>query len=231
MIELIAFDADDTLWHNEVHYQHAIVELAQILTPWADPDTVRQQLNAIEMENLDLYGYGVKAFVLSMVEAATQLSKGCIPGETIAEILSLGREMLGAEVIALPHVPKALTTLAESHRLMVITKGDPLDQNNKITRSGLSDFFTGVEVVSEKSSAAYQKILENYHLNISKFLMVGNSLRSDIQPVLELGGKAVYIPADTTWSHENLEDFDTSQTGFYELEHMGQLPGLVSRLE
>jgi len=228
---MIAFDADDTLWHNEVHYQDAQEKLFRILTPWADPDMVKEYLYAIEMKNLNLYGYGVKAFVLSMIEAAIQLSKGCIQGKSIEKILSLGRSMLQAEVILLPYVIRTLRTLAKSHRLMVITKGDPLDQNNKIIRSGLVDFFAGVEVVSEKSSAAYQRILGNYDLEIDEFLMVGNSLRSDIRPVLDLGGKAVYIPADTTWSHENLDGFDTSQKDYYELEHMGQLPELISRLE
>ena len=231
MIEMIAFDADDTLWHNEIHYQEAQEKLTQILAPWADADTVREQLYAIEMQNLALYGYGVKAFLLSMIEAAIQLSKGKIQGKTITEILLLGRVMLDADVIPLPYVTETLATLAKTHYLMVITKGDPLDQNKKIARSGLSDFFAGVEVVHEKSSTAYQKILEKYRLDISKFLMVGNSLRSDVHPVLKLGGSAVYIPADATWSHENLDGFDTSQKGFYELEHLGQLPGLVAGLK
>ena len=231
MIEMIAFDADDTLWHNEAHYQEAQGKLTQILAPWAGPETIKEQLDTIEMQNLDLYGYGVKAFVLSMIETAIQLSKGQIQGNNIAEILSLGWGMLHAEVKPLPYVSDTLAALVKSHRLMVITKGDPLDQTNKIDRSGFSDCFIGVEVISEKTSAAYQKILEYYHLDITKFLMVGNSLRSDIRPILELGGNAVYIPADTTWSHENLDGFDTSQRGFYELEHMGQLPELVSRLE
>lgn len=231
MIQMIAFDADDTLWHNEIHYQEAQESLTQILAPWANADTVKKQLYDIEMQNLALYGYGVKAFVLSMIETAIQLSKGSIQGRTISEILLLGQGMLDAEVIALPYVTETLAILSKTHRMMVITKGDPLDQNNKIDRSGLSGFFAGVEVVSEKSSAAYQKILENYRLDIEKFLMVGNSLRSDILPVLELGGKAVYVPADATWSHENLVGFDTSQKGYYEIEHLGQLPGLVSRLK
>ena len=231
MFDMIAFDADDTLWHNEVHYQDAQEKLTQILSPWAGPDTVKSQLLAIEMQNLDLYGYGVKAFVLSMIQAAIQISKGCIQGENISQILSLGRDMLHAEVITLPRVSETLAALVKSHHLMVITKGDPLDQTNKINRSGLSGFFMGVEVVSEKTSAAYQKVLEHYHLDISKFLMVGNSLRSDILPVLELGGKAIYIPADTTWSHEALNGFDTTQKGFYELDDIGQLPRLVAKLE
>ena len=230
MLEMIAFDADDTLWHNEVHYQDAQAELIQILTRWASSTTIENNLNKIEMQNLKLYGYGVKAFMLSMIETALQVSAGEIEGKSFEKILSIGRNMLQAEVTPLPNVAETLQVLAKTHRLMVITKGDVLDQTNKVTRSGLADYFSLVEVVSEKTAPAYQQIFEKYLLDPEMFLMAGNSLRSDVLPILELGGKAVHIPANTTWAHEMVPDFDASQPGYYKLDHLGQLPSLVSKL-
>jgi len=228
MIKMIAFDADDTLWHNEVYYHDAQLELKNILAEWAHADTIAEQLNEIEMRNLPLYGYGVKAFVLSMIETAFLASEGQIRGETIKRILSIGRSMLEAEIILHPHIEETLRTLSQAYSLMVITKGDLLDQTNKIGRSGLRDYFSLVEIVNDKNPDTYRRILTKYHLDPEKFLMVGNSLRSDILPVLQLGGKAVHIPANTTWAHEMVQDFDKSQTGFFEITEMCQLPNLIT---
>jgi len=227
MMDMIAFDADDTLWHTEGQYQDAQEALKGILTPWAEPDDIDIHLNQTEMLNLSVYGYGTKAFVLSMIETAIHLSGGQIRGEEIEKILGLGRNMLQAEVIVLPHVIETLQTLSASDRLMIITKGDLLDQTNKITRSGLATYFEIVEVVEDKTIHAYRHILDKYRLNPGTFLMVGNSIRSDILPVLALGGKAVYIPADTTWAHETVPDFDRAQAGFYELDNISRLPDLI----
>jgi len=230
MIDMIAFDADDTLWHNEVHYQEAQSKLVQILSPWGDPGEVRDKLHEVEMRNLALYGYGVKAFLLSMIETGNLLSDGEIFGAKISEILSIGRQMLEAQVTLLPHVRQTLDLLSKSHRLMVITKGDPIDQNNKITRSGLAHYFNFVEVIGRKTQEIYRIIFEKFQLDPKAFLMVGNSLRSDILPVLELGGKAVYIPAETTWAHEMIYHFDPAQEGFYQLEDISRLPNLIDQL-
>jgi putative hydrolase of the HAD superfamily len=230
MLEMIAFDADDTLWHNEVHYRDTQAQFLQILSPWAEPERVNAVLNEIEMGNLALYGYGVKAFTLSMLETAVKVSDGGIEGEAVGQILALGRDMLQQEVTLLPGVEETLNILSKDYPLMVITKGDILDQTNKVKRSGLEQYFRRVEVVGDKTTLTYQEVLSKNRISPATFLMVGNSIRSDILPVLALGGRAVHIPADTTWEHEMVSDFDDSQDGFYTLNTMKELPKLLSRL-
>ena len=230
MIEMIAFDADDTLWHNEVYYQDALEELKTILSEWAKADAVIDRLNEIELRNLPIYGYGIKAFVLSMIETAFLVSGGQMRGDTIEKILSIGRTMLNAVVLPRDNVKETLQKLSEMYPLMVITKGDLLDQTRKIERSGLRDYFSLVEIVNDKTPDSYLEVLNKYHLNPENFLMVGNSLRSDILPILQLGGTAVHIPAESTWEHEMVPDFDKSQAGFFEIAKMDQLPDLIARI-
>jgi len=230
MLEMIAFDADDTLWHNEVHYRDTQVQFLHILSPWAKPERVNAVLNEIEMGNLALYGYGVKAFTLSMLETAVKVSGARIEGEAVGQILALGREMLQEEVTLLPGVEETLNILSEDYPLMVITKGDILDQTNKVKRSGLAKYFRRVEVVSDKTPLTYQEVLSKNQIDPARFVMVGNSIRSDILPVLALGGCAIHIPADTTWEHEMVSDFDDTQDGFYTLNTMKELPELLTRL-
>ena len=226
-LDMIAFDADDTLWHGEVHYREAQAELQNILSPWCSPTEAEQLMDRIEMQNLPLYGYGVKAFTLSMMEAAVALSDGEITGKQIGQVLALGREMLEAEVRLCPNVHQALQSLSQTYRLIVITKGDLLDQTEKVERSGLAHYFSGVEVVNKKTPKIYRTILNRYQIAPQNFLMIGNSLPSDIIPVLALGGTAIHIPADTTWAHEMVSNFDASQPGFYELEDLAQLPDFI----
>jgi putative hydrolase of the HAD superfamily len=230
MLEMIAFDADDTLWHNEVHYRDTQAQFLHILSPWAKPERVNAVLNEIEMGNLALYGYGVKAFTLSMLETAVKVSGARIEGEAVGQILALGREMLQQEVTLLPGVEETLNILANDYPLMVITKGDILDQTNKVKRSGLEHYFRRVEVVSDKTPLTYQEVLSKNQIDPARFVMVGNSIRSDVLPVLALGGSAVHIPADTTWEHEMVSDFDDAQDGFYTLNTMKELPELLTRL-
>ena len=231
MIETIAFDADDTLWHNETLYREAQARLEDLLSPWGSQKEIHNVLTEKEMGNLSLYGYGIKAFTLSMIETALKISGNQIGADRIEKILALGRSMLNAQVNLLPGVKDVLRTLSRTHRLMVITKGDLLDQTSKVTRSGLQGCFSLVEVLNQKTPEAYRGILDKHNLDIKTFLMVGNSLRSDIAPVLALGGKAVHIPADTTWEHEMLPDFDPTQEGYYKIEDITELPGLVEKLE
>jgi putative hydrolase of the HAD superfamily len=228
--EIIAFDADDTLWNSEVYYRDSQAALNEILSPWAPAETVEAVTYEIETHNIPLYGYGIKSFTLSMLESAVKLSNGQIDGHHVTEILTLGRSMLEAEIELRPHVVETLEKLVENFRLMVITKGDLLDQTDKVERSGLAAFFSMVEVVNEKTTDSYSEILDRYRLSPRSFLMVGNSLQSDVVPVLELGGTAVHVPADTTWAYEKVENFDSSRQGFFELEHLGQLPALVDRM-
>ena len=221
-IRTIAFDADDTLWQNETHYRHAEVWFQDLLAPYHAPEWIQERLLDTETRNLAHFGYGIKSFVLSMIETAVELTEGRVTGREIQAIVDLGREMLAHPVEPLPHVPETLAALEGRYRLLVITKGDLLDQESKLARSGLADAFAGLEVVSEKDEAAYRAILERRGVEPSEFLMVGNSLRSDILPVLALGGRAVHVPAATTWVHEHVEDVDPS--GFTTLEHLGLLP-------
>ena len=230
MIKTIAFDADDTLWQNETLYQDAQAQLSQILSPWKPAGQVKRLLTKTEMRNLPVYGYGIKAFTLSMIETALEVTQGKIGSSMVWQILTLGRSMLAADVKLHPHVEETLQTLSRNHRLLVITKGDLLDQTNKLTRSGLEHFFSLVEVLNQKTPETYREILEKHSLDIRTFLMVGNSLRSDIAPVLALGAQAVHIPSSTTWEPERLDDFDTSQEGFYEIETLSQLPSLIEKI-
>lgn len=227
---MIGFDADDTLWYNEIYYQDAQAKLKLILANWGQAEVVAETLNEIEIRNLPLYGYGVKAFVLSMIETAYHVSERQIQGDAIEKIISIGRSMLGAEILPHDHVIETLQTLSGKHPLMVITKGDLLDQTSKIERSGMRDYFSLVEVINDKTPDSYRRVFNRSQLKPENFLMVGNSLRSDVLPILELGGTAVHIPADTTWDHEMAPDFDTSHTRYFELSGMNQLPDLIASI-
>ena len=229
-IDLIGFDADDTLWQTEVHYLQAQRSLGKILNQWESVEKINKILYEIEINNLPRYGYGIKAFVLSMIETAIHISGGKVRGDQIEQILRIGTKMLDAEVILWPHVKETLEHLSSTYRMMILTKGDLLDQTKKVKRSGLASFFFTVEVVNDKTPETYARILEKYRVSPENFLMIGNSIRSDVHPVLKLGGTAVYIPADTTWEHEIVSGFDTSQNGFYSLEHIGQLFALITKI-
>jgi len=229
-IEMIAFDADDTLWENEMIYQNALAELQEILAPWGSPEGVNEIVNEIEHRNMKHYGYGIKAFILSLIEAALQISDHEIHAEEIDKILGIGRSMLEADIHMMPNVLETLKALKGKYPLMVITKGDLLDQTAKVKRSGLEEFFKAVEVLNDKTEESYLNILEVHQINPQGLIMIGNSIRSDILPILNIGGKAVYIPADNTWSHEMVADFNPDVDGYYELTHIGQLPDLIQRI-
>ena len=230
MFDLIAFDADDTLWHNEPLYSEAEEKLAELLSDYAANDIVAQRLFETEMGNLEYYGYGIKSFTLSMIETAIKLSNGKIQGSEIKKIIGLAHNMLANKPQLLEHVDKTVSTLAQSHPLMIITKGDLLDQEVKLSRANIGDHFQHVEIVSHKTPATYADLLARHKIEPQCFLMVGNSLKSDVLPVVELGGHAVYIPYHVTWAHEIVEDHPGDHDGYYELEHIGQLPALIARL-
>ena len=231
MIEVIAFDADDTLWHNESLYENAQEKLRKLLVSYESSEQIDARLFKTEMRNLEYYGYGIKSFILSMIEAAVDISGEQIQGREVREILGYAREMLEAPVELLDHVADVIPPLAESHKLMLITKGDLLDQERKVARSGLGDFFHFVEIVREKSQMTYTTLLDRHKIQPKGFLMVGNSLRSDVLPVLEVGGQAVYIPYHLTWEHETVSGEIMASNPYYELEHIGLLPDLVKRLD
>lgn len=227
---VIAFDADDTLWENERNYRRTEQIFKELLAPYHQPDWIEERLFQTEMRNIQHFGYGIKSFGLSMIETAVELTEGRISGTEIQVILDAIKGMLTAEIELLPHVAAVIPVLARCAPLMLITKGDLLDQESKVRRSGLADYFTHVEIVSDKTEKHYAGLLKRHDIAPGRFLMVGNSLRSDILPVLALGGSAVYVPHPLTWAHENGAKPD-GRPGFYELEHIGLLPELVKKLE
>jgi putative hydrolase of the HAD superfamily len=229
--EVIAFDADDTLWHNERLYVSVQARFAHLLAPYQNAEVVKARLYQAETRNIKYFGYGIKSFTLSMIEAAVELTDDRISGQDIQGIIDLGKSMLDAEVELLEHTTGTITQLAPRYRLMLVTKGDLQDQQGKLARSGLGKFFQYIEVVNEKTGKIYERLLEKQSIDPGRFLMVGNSLRSDILPVLALGGQAVYIPYQLTWQHESAEAPAPSTPRFYQLEHLGQLPDLLEQLE
>jgi putative hydrolase of the HAD superfamily len=230
LFDVIAFDADDTLWHTERLYVNAQTRFKELLSHYHPPEWIEQRLYEAEMRNLQHFGYGIKAFALSMIETAIELTDGQITGRDLQAILDQAKAMLAAEVELLEHVQATVTQLAQVHNLMLITKGDLLDQEQKIARSGLAPCFRQIEIVSNKTPAIYQAILAKHGLAPKRFLMVGNSLRSDILPVLEIGASAVYIPHPLTWAHDMADPPPNGQPGFYELAHIGLLPELIEQI-
>ncbi|MDC6363845.1 MULTISPECIES: HAD family hydrolase [Flavobacteriaceae] len=201
-IKVVGFDADDTLWVNETYFRETEERFAELLEEYETKNKVDQELFKMEMDNLDLYGYGVKGFMLSMIESALDLSNGKVSQETISEILNLGKKMIAHPVELLDGVEEVLSKLEGKYRLIVLTKGDLLDQERKLEKSGLSKYFHHVEVLSEKKEANYSNLLEHLKINVDEFLMIGNSLKSDVLPILNIGAKAVHVPFHTTWIHE-----------------------------
>jgi putative hydrolase of the HAD superfamily len=231
MINMIAFDADDTLWHNENLYHNAKVTLTRILANYGEPDAIQARLDQTEVRNIEYYGYGVKSFALSMVEAAVDVSAGRATGEEINEIIAIAKKMLRAPVELVDGAEETVRQLSDSYDLMLITKGDLFEQDRKIRISGIADYFRYLEVVGEKSETTYRNLLTKYDLSPAGFLMVGNSLRSDILPVVRIGGQAVYIPNETTWFHEHADEQEIGGAEFGELESLSQLPDYLRPLK
>ena len=199
----IAFDADDTLWPNQPHYDQVEAQLLLILAPYTDEATINARLYDVQRANMELFGYGAKSFMLSMIETAIQLSGGAVVGSEIQQIMDLGRALLRYPIEPLPDVLEVLTELKQrGHKLMLLTKGDLLDQESKIARSGLGDFFDYVEIVSEKDEPTYRRLFARLGATPENFVMVGNSLKSDILPVARLGYPAVHVPYHANWIHE-----------------------------
>lgn len=201
-IKTIGFDADDTLWVNETYFRETEEKFAALLEDYETKNKIDQELFKMEMDNLDTYGYGIKGFMLSMIESALDLSDNRVSQETIGEILDLGKKMISHPVELLDGVEEVLSKLTGKYRLIVLTKGDLLDQERKLEKSGLSQYFHHVEVLSDKKEINYRNLLEHLNIDVSEFLMIGNSLKSDVLPILNIGAKAVHVPFHTTWAHE-----------------------------
>ena len=205
-IKVIGFDADDTLWVNETYFREAEVKFAELLEHYETKNKVDQELFKMEMKNLELYGFGIKGFMLSMIESALELSNNRVPQDTINYILDIGKNMIARPVELLDGVEDVLQVLSDKYRLIVLTKGDLLDQERKLDKSGLSKYFHHVEVLSDKKELNYKNLLDHLEIDVSEFLMVGNSLKSDVIPILNIGATAVHVPFHTTWAHELVPD-------------------------
>ncbi|CAM1347299.1 HAD family hydrolase [Tenacibaculum insulae] len=203
-IKVIAFDADDTLWVNETYFRNAENEFAKLLSGYETENKIHQELYKKEIDNLKIYGYGVKGFVLSMVECALELSNYKINQKTINRILEIGKEMLEQPIDLLDGVEEVLQKLQGKYKLIVATKGDLLDQERKLEKSGILKYFHHTEVMSDKKEADYLKLIKHLDIETSQLLMIGNSLKSDILPLIKVGASAIHIPFHTTWAHEEV---------------------------
>ena len=226
----LGFDADDTLWHNETIFEKVHERYRALLAHYHDAATVDRTLFATEMRNLQLYGYGVKGFTLSAIETAIQLTAGKISAAEIQQLISLGRDMLEHPVDVLDGVIETLAALSGQHRLLVITKGDLRDQERKLARSGLAAHFQHVEILSEKDEGSYAALFRRHTIDPARFLMIGNSLKSDILPVLALGGAGAHVPYPITWAAEYVETPPAAGDRFFTLKNIRDLPAVLSKL-
>jgi putative hydrolase of the HAD superfamily len=204
-IKVIAFDADDTLWVNEPYFRASEDEFCNLLAGYASRHELERGLLKIEIENVSLYGYGIKGFVLSMIEAAMNITNNTLSIDIVRQIMELGKQMLNQPIELLEGVENVLESLKSKYRLVVATKGDLLDQERKLKKSGLSHYFHHIEIMSEKDDANYLKLIKHLDIRPDELLMVGNSLKSDVVPVLNVGGHAVHVPYHITWAHEQIE--------------------------
>ncbi|SDF07948.1 HAD family hydrolase [Limimaricola pyoseonensis] len=228
-LRTVAFDADDTLWHNERFFRSTQDRFVELLADHAGPERLRERLLDAERRNLGRYGFGIKAFTLSMIETAIEVSEERVPASAIGEIVAMGREMLAHPIELLPGVEKAVSALTGEARLVLITKGDLLDQERKLAQSGLGDHFDAVEIVSDKTAPVYSAIFARHGFAPERTLMIGNSLKSDVIPVIEAGGWGVHLPHETTWALEEAEA-PRGHPRFRRLSAMADLPALVEEL-
>ncbi|MBC7952724.1 MAG: HAD family hydrolase [Rhodospirillaceae bacterium] len=227
MITAIAFDGDDTLWHNEPLFWASTQRFQQLLAPYSDPAALAERLTATEIANLGLFGYGIKGFVLSMIETAIQVSGGRVPNAVIQEFLDRGKDMLAHPVHLLDGVAEALAAVrARGVTVMLITKGDLFDQESKLARSGLAELLDVIEIVSEKDAATYGRLLTRHGIAPDQ---AGNSVRSDVLPMLEAGGWAVHVPYASTWVHEQA-DAPKDHPRYRPIGGMGELAGVLDAI-
>jgi putative hydrolase of the HAD superfamily len=223
----IAFDADDTLWHNERGFKLTQNRFSELLAEFRSRDGLQDRLLSAERRNLGIYGFGVKGFVLSMVETAIEVTDGAVPTDVIAELLSIGRDMLSDPVELMPGVRGAIEQLRQTAKIVLITKGDLLDQERKLAQSGLGDLFDAVEIVSDKTADVYARIFARH--DTAHQMMVGNSVRSDVIPAIEAGAWGVHVPHELTWGYEHA-DAPVTHRRFREIFTLRELPDLVAML-
>lgn len=226
-IKVIAFDADDTLWENETFFREAEHKLYLLLAEYGDEKTITDKLLEIEVENIGLYGFGVKNFILSAIQTAMDVSNSTVSNQILKDIMEIGNEILRKPVVLLDDVKEVLPAIARDFKVVLATKGDLLDQQRKLQRSGLADLFEHVEVMSDKKMDNYASLLKQLKVAPSEFLMIGNSLKSDVLPVVELGGSAIHIPFHTTWAHEMVTDKELEGKEFFKLNSFKELSALI----
>jgi len=229
MITTLAFDADDTLWHNERFYRLTEESFTAMLADYAEPDHLSERLLEAERRNLKRYGYGIKGFVLSMIETAVEVTENRVPAATIRQILDAGHDMLEHPVELLPHVRDTVEALSPHYRTIIVTKGDLMDQERKIAASGLAELFDGIEIVSEKTPHIYRSIFDRHGDGAERAMMIGNSVRSDVVPAIEAGSWGVHVPHGLTWALEHAEA-PAEHPRFREIGDLGGLPGLLDTL-
>lgn len=230
-IEIVAFDADDTLWENENFFRDAEKQFCHILKEFQADEEIMIKLFHVERENMEIYGYGIKAFILSLIETALLVSNQKVRPQQVDAIIRIGKNMLSKDVILLNGVQQVLQTLSSKYRLVVATKGDLLDQERKLKKSGLLKYFHHIEVMTHKKEENYQQLLNHLDVTANKFMMVGNSLKSDILPVINLGGFAAHVPYYTTWVFEQMDSNEIKSEQFFELKEIHDVLTLFKQVK
>jgi putative hydrolase of the HAD superfamily len=221
-IKIVAFDADDTLWNNEEYFRETETRFYKLMADYLSSHTLERELLQTEVKNLSLYGYGIKGFTLSMIETALTVSDKTIPVDVIEKIVDFGKELLEKPVTLLDQVEDVLKDLKKKYRLVLATKGDLLDQHRKLHKSGLGPYFHHIEVMTDKTADDYLKLIKRLDIQPDAFAMVGNSLKSDVMPVLQVGGHGFHIPYHTTWEHERIE-VNINHANFRQLTSIAEL--------
>jgi putative hydrolase of the HAD superfamily len=224
--KIIAFDADDTLWHNEPYFDEAQERFCVLFQDYASSQEILGLILNHQIKNLPLYGFGIKAFTLSMIESALELTNHKISGQNIQKVIQIGKDLLQKPVELLPNVTEVLEQLKGSHKLIVATKGDLKDQHRKLHDSGIGAYFHHIEVMSDKAELDYEKMLGRLDCKAEDFLMIGNSLKSDVLPVLNIGGHAIHIPYHTTWEYEKI-DFEIEHDNFKSFTNITEILPLL----
>ena len=221
-IKVIAFDADDTLWENEPYFEEIEKKFCVLMEDYLSHQSISQEIFRVQIHNLPLYGYGIKPYILSLIETAIEISNNTLPLEAISKILEFGKELLDKPVVLIDGIEETLKQLYGKYKLIVVTKGDLLDQHRKLHKSGLGPYFHHIEVMSEKADEDYQKLLKRLDIEANEFYMIGNSLKSDVLPVLNIGGYATHIPFRTTWAHERI-DFEIKHPNFTTAQKISEI--------
>lgn len=229
-IEVVALDADDTLWHNEPLFLDTKTKFQELLSANHSAEWIEERLYETEVRNLEHFGYGIKSFTLSMIETAVELTEGRIRGSDVQSIVDFAKSMVDRPVHLIDHVEETVKTLAATFPLVLVTKGDLFDQESKIARSGLGELFRSVEVVTTKDRSTYETITNKLDVAPDGFLMVGDSLKSDILPVLDMGGNAIHVPYDTTWKHEEIPVAVLEGYEFQKAVSIREVPGIIGGL-